>query len=193
MKSWPSQTFPLLLLGLLAGLSFWLEHAIDMPEARRDGKLRHDPDTIVERFTVRRIDSQGALQYRLHSPYMEHYPDDDSSFIRQPRLIYYRPNAPQMTLSGEQARATSGGESVYLWGGVTVTRAATPTRQEMVVRSPDLTIRPDDGTASTDSPAEITEGRSWMKGIGMDVDNNQSTFALRSQVTGLLFRTRQQP
>ncbi|MBN8502741.1 MAG: LPS export ABC transporter periplasmic protein LptC [Sphingomonadales bacterium] len=193
MRSWPSQTFALILLGLLAALSFWLEHAVDVPLGKQDGKLRHDPDTIVENFMVRRISNQGILQYRMRAPYMEHYPDDDSSLLKQPHLIHYRPGAPDMTLSGQQARVTAKGETVYLWGGVVVTRAASSERPEMVARTPDLTVKPDDGTATTDSPAEITEGASWLKGVGMDVDNNQSTLSLRSQVTGLIFRAKQQP
>lgn len=193
MKNWSGQIFPLILLAFLAALSFWLERAVDLPEGRHDGKLRHDPDTIVERFMVRRINPEGVLQYRLFSPYMEHYPDDDSSFIKKPYLIYYRPDAPDMTLSGQQARVTDGGDTVYLWDEVVATRVATGERPEMVARMPDLTVKPDDGTATTKSPVEITQGASWLKGVGMDIDNNNSTFALQSQVTGLIYRMMPQP
>ena len=187
MKHWSGQLFPLILLAALAALSFWLERVVDLPEGRRDGKLRHDPDSIVEHFMVRRMNTEGVLQYRLHSPYMEHYADDDSSLIKQPRLVYYRPDAPDMTLSGEQALVTEEGDKVYIWGNVVATRTAAPDRLPMIARMPDLTVLPDDGTAFTKSPVEINQGNSWLKGIGMDIDNNNSTFALQSQVTGLMY------
>ena len=63
----------------------------------------------------------------------------------------------------------------------------------MLARTPDLTVMTDDGTAFTKSPVEINQGPSWLKGIGMDIDNNNSTFALQSNVTGLLYRTKPQP
>ena len=193
MKRWSGQLFPLILLTALAALSFWLERAVDLPESRRDGKLRHDPDTIVENFTVRRMNAEGDLQYRLNSPYMEHYADDDSSLIKKPRLVYFRPAAPDMTLSGDQALVTDEGEKVYLWGNVVAARAAEAARPPMYARMPDLTVLPDDGTAFTKSAVEINEGPSWLRGIGMHIDNNNSTFALQSKGTGLMYRIKPQP
>ena len=193
MKRWSGQLFPLVLLTALAALSFWLERAVDLPMGRHDGKLRHDPDTIVENFSVRRMNVEGELQYRLHSPYMEHYGDDDSSLIKKPRLIYYRPAAPDMTLTGDQARGTEEGEKVYIWGNVVATRSADGGRPPLFARMPDLTVLPDDGTAFTPNAVEITEGQSWLRVIGLKIDNNDSTFALQSKATGLIYRIKPQP
>lgn len=184
-QRWSGQLFPVILLSLLAALSFWLERAVDLPEGKHDGKLRHDPDTFVENFVVRRLNVDGVLQYRLTSPRMLHYADDDSSLLTDPKLVYYRPDAPDMTLTGKHAYVASKGDVVLFWDDVVATRAATPQRQEMVARMPDLTVLPDDGIGFTGSQVQITEGQSWMKGVGMHMDNNQSTLALQSQVTGL--------
>ncbi len=187
MKRWSGQLFPLILLGLLAALSFWLERAVDLPEGRHDGKERHDPDTVVENFTVRRLDETGDLKYRLIAPYMEHYPDDDSSLLKNPTIVYYRPNAPEMTISSRQAFSTSKGTVVFFWDDVVATRDATAERPAMSAQMPDLIVEPDAGTGFTQSPVEIRQGASWLKGVGMTLDNNISTFALQSQVTGLYF------
>ena len=193
MSQRSSQLFPLILIGSLAALTFWLERVVDIPGSRRDGKMRHDPDAIVENFSVRQFNSEGLLQSRLQAPYMEHYPDDDSSLIQKPYYTYYRPNLPDTVITSKQARVTEKGDKVYLWGDVVATRAATAARAKMVARTPDLTIRPDDGTGFTDSPVEITQASSWMKGIGMDINNKTSVFVLRSQVTGMLLRMKPQP
>lgn len=188
MKRWSGQVFPIALLGLLAALSFWLEYSADLPESRHDGKQRHDPDAFVENFQVRKLDVNGILQYRLISPYMQHFPDDDSSLLTQPKLHYYRPEAPDMTLSGKHGYVTAKGETVFFWDDVVATRAATPDHPPMVARMPDLTVQPDAGIAFTDSPVEITQGPSWVKGVGMHLDNNTSVLALKSQVTGTYYR-----
>ena len=57
MKHWPSQLFPVIVLLILAGLSFWLQSTVDRGETKNDGKFRHDPDATAENFTVRRIAS----------------------------------------------------------------------------------------------------------------------------------------
>lgn len=187
------QIFPLLLMALLAGLSFWLERIADVPASRRDGKLRHDPDTIVENFTLSRFNSEGFLHSRLRAPHMEHYPDDESSLIRSPHFTYYRQNIPETTITGEQARVTEKGDKVYLWGNVVAKRAASAERAATVARTDDLFLLTREGTGHTDSPVEITRGQSWMKGIGMDVNNNTSVFVLRSQVTGVLKKMEPKP
>ncbi len=187
MKRWSGQLFPLILLTLLAAVSFWLERAVDLPDPRRDGKTRHDPDAIVENFMVRRLDIDGTLKYRLTAPLMQHFPDEDSSLVRSAQITYYRPDAPDMTLSGKNAFVTAKGEVVFLWDDVVATRVATPDRPGMVARMPDLTLEPDAGTGFSESQVEIAQGPSWAKGIGMTLDNNTSTLVLKSQVTGLYY------
>ncbi|QRM20619.1 LPS export ABC transporter periplasmic protein LptC [Dechloromonas sp. TW-R-39-2] len=188
MKHWPSQLFPIILLALLAALSFWLQKTVDQEEQRHDSKLRHDPDAIAENFIARRFNEDGQVKYRLTAPYLVHYPDDDSSELKSPVLTSYRPEAPPVTVSSKNGKVTSKGETVYLWDDVVLTRAATPTRPEMMARMPDLTAKPDAGTAFTNNAVEITQGQSWVKGIGANLDNNNATLVLQSQVTGLYIR-----
>ena len=190
MRFGSNQLFVVVLLALLAGLSFWLQRAVTPVEIVRDGKLRHDPDAMAENFLVRQFDEKGRVKYRLTAPYMMHFPDDDSSELKSPTLIHYRPDAAPLTLSGKNARVTSKGQTVFLWDDVKAVRAATPARPEMVARMPDLTVQPDDGIAFTGSPVVITEDKSWVKGVGMHLDNKTSTFVLQSQVTGLSYPRR---
>jgi len=190
MKHWPSQLFPIILLALLAGLSFLLQRNVEPEEPRPDSKLRHDPDAFAENFVIRRFDTEGRLKYRLTAPSLVHYPDDDSSDVKSPTLISYRPDAPSVTITSDHAKVSSRGETVFLWDNVRVTRAAAPNRQEMVARMPDLTTQPEAGLAFTNSPVEITEGQSWIKGVGAQLDNNASTFVLQSRVTGQYIRPR---
>ena len=190
MKLGANQLFTIALLASLAGLSFWLERIVAPVETRQDGKLRHDPDSIAENLLVRQFDEEGRVKYRLTAPYLEHFPDDDASELKKPTLTQYRPDAAPVTVWGDNARVTSKGEVVFLWDDVKVVRAATVDRPEAVARMPDLTVHPDDGIAFTQSPVEITEDKSWVKGVGMRLDNNTSTFELQSQVTGLYYPRR---
>ncbi|HEX6736535.1 MAG TPA: LPS export ABC transporter periplasmic protein LptC [Azonexus sp.] len=193
MKHWQGQLFPIILVALLAGLSFWLQRAVDIEESRRDGKLRHDPDAIAENFVIRRFDDNGQLKYRLTAPYLVHYPDDDSSELSSPTLVNYRPDAPSITFSALNAKVSAEGETIFLWDEVNVLREATAERPAMHARMPDLTVQPDLGIAFTNSPVEITMGQSWLKGIGAHLDNNVSTFVLQSQITGVYIRPGKTP
>ena len=193
MKHWPSQLFPVILLSLLAGLSFILQNAVDRGDPPVDGKTRHAPDSIAENFSILRVDENGQLKYRLIAPYMEHFPDDDSSLINSPTFVSYRPNAEPVIISSRHAKVTAGGDVAFLWDGVIANRQASELRPAMVAQMPDLTIQTETGFAFTSSPVEITQQNSWLKGTGMELDNNNSTFVLRSQVTGLYYRPGAKP
>ena len=56
------QALPLLILILLVGLTMWLERATRVDDRPSSGKLRHDPDVIVDNFTVRRFDPSGQVR-----------------------------------------------------------------------------------------------------------------------------------
>lgn len=193
MKNWQGQLFPIILVVLLAGLSFWLQSTVNIEEPRRDGSLRHDPDAIAENFTVRRFDASGLVRYRLTAPWLEHFPDDDSSELRSPILTHFPLGKPPLTFSADNALVSSEGETIFLWDNVNVVRAATAERPELRARMPDFTVQPDLGIAFTSSPVEITQDLSWVKGIGAHLDNNTSTFVLQSQVTGVHIRPGQTP
>ena len=193
MKHWPSHFFPVIVLAVLAGLSFWLQSTVDRGETRNDGKLRHDPDAFAENFIVRRFDPQGQIRYRLTGPHLVHYPDDDSSELKSPVLTSYRADGSQVIVTGNHAKVTEKGATVFLWDNVIITRPATSDRQEMIARMPDLTARPEAGFAFTGSPVEITQGQSWLKGVGLHIDNNTSTLVLQSQARGTYIRSRAAP
>ena len=106
MKFASSQIFALVLLALLAGVTFWLQKVTAPVETVRDGKFRHDPDVFAENFIIRTFDEGGRVKYRLTAPYMEHFPDDDSSELKSPVLTQYRPDAVTLTTSGNNARVT---------------------------------------------------------------------------------------
>lgn len=193
MKNWSAQIFPIVLLGIIAALTFWLQAALAPEEARPNRALAHEPDAIAENFEIRRLDDKGQLKYRLNAPHLQHFPDDDSSEIRAPRLITYRQDAPPVTLIAGQARITAQGENVILTDKVEITRAATEQVPALVARTATLNVLPDAGTAQTDQPVEISQGASWVTGVGARIDNNASTFELLSQVRGQYVASRVKP
>lgn len=193
MKLWPSQAFPIVVLAVLAGLSFWLQSTVDRGATKNDGKFRHDPDALAENVVVRRFDHTGQVKYRLTAPHFVHYPDDDTSELKSPTLISYSPAGAQVIVTGDHAKVSAKGETIFLWDNVSLTRTATAGRPALVARMPDLTAQPDAGLAFTGSPVEITQGQSWVKGVGIHIDNNTSTLVLQSQVRGQYIRPRATP
>ncbi|MCL2022025.1 MAG: LPS export ABC transporter periplasmic protein LptC [Betaproteobacteria bacterium] len=176
--------FPLLVLSGLAALAFWLKEAITMPFQAEEGKKLDTPDAIVENLTLYRYDMNGTLRYRMTASRMEHYPSDDNSLILTPRLIHYRPKLPDVTLTAQSAFVTEKGERVLLRDDVVLTRAAYAGRAALVARTPELTVLPEEGKAFNDKPVAITQGATWLNGIGLLADHDLGTFTLRRKARG---------
>jgi lipopolysaccharide export system protein LptC len=184
MKSWSTAVFPITITGVLAGLTFWLLHATTLNEEKSDGKDRHDPDYVINGMQLNKLDKTGNLQYTLTATEARHYPDDDSTEITAPHLVYLSPSKPKLTVTAKTAQISSEGETVYLRDDVQLKRDPTPLRAALFGYMPDLTVHTEEETASTRSTVLFTQGNSWLKGEGMRIDNKTQTYVLESRAAG---------
>ena len=58
---------PLLLLGGLAMLTYWLDAQIQPPPPKSDGSSRHDPDLFIKNVSATVFDAQGRPRQRLQA------------------------------------------------------------------------------------------------------------------------------
>ena len=181
MKNWGSALFPLSLLLALAALTFWLRYATELSEPRHDGKHRHDPDYIVNNALLSKFDKIGRLHYTLKADEIRHYPDDDTTDLVRPDLTWLNPKRPVVTLRAEKAHVSQDGDRVDLYNNVRVNRAASRKEAALVATTDNLVVFPDQEKAFTKSAVLISQGPSWAKGIGMQMDNRARTYVLESQ------------
>ncbi|MHB1358833.1 MAG: LPS export ABC transporter periplasmic protein LptC [Rhodocyclaceae bacterium] len=177
---------PLIIVGLLAGATFWLEQATRPTAAVSDVNTRHDPDYIIENFSVRRFDPAGALQHTLHAASMRHYPDDDSTVIQSPQLTWHR--QPPTLITAREARLDSAGKHVQLIGDVRVTRGGLGDKPATVLTTAHLDVFPDDELATSKVPVVIAQGRSNISGGGLSANNKTSIYVLAGPVYGIFDR-----
>jgi len=180
--------FPLILIGSLAGVSYWLDIASRAPTGTNDGKTRHDPDYIVENFELRRFDPEGARQHTLRAPLMRHYPDDDSTVVLSPELTYHR--APTTLVSAREARVDSQAKHVELIDDVRVTRLGVAGKPDSVLTTSHLDAYPDDEIATSTVPVLITQGLTNVTGSSMEANNKTQIYVLEGPVHGIFHRNK---
>jgi len=181
-----SSLFPVTVLLLLVGLTTWLQHATDVDTPRNDGKLRHDPDFIAENFTLRQLDAGGKLKYSLTATKMLHYADDESTDVSEPRLTYLA-SPPPLYLQARRANISKDGKIVDLHEDVRGRRESDGNDPEMTFTSSRLLVYPDDDVARTPEAVTLTQGRTVIKGVGMDADNLHRIYTLHKPVTGTIY------
>lgn len=189
MKLRTQSLFPVAILTLLAALTFWLERATHIDAPREDGRKRHDPDYMAEKFTVRRFGPTGALQNTLSAQKMVHYPDDDTTLATEPRLAYLGSLRPTQ-LSAKQGLIGADAQEIVLIGDVRAVRKGADKDPDLVIASSTLTIFPDDEVARTTAPVVIMQGKSVVHGVGLEADNKTAIYQLLSQVNGIIDKKR---
>ncbi len=183
MYARPSILFPIVLLAILAVLTFWIDYAVQAPEARIDGSSRHDPDYILNNFTTTRTDENGELRYRLSALEMRHYPDDDTTELEKPQFERYEVDKPFTTIEGNKGFVSTDAETVEFIDDVKVVRQAFNGKGEMVVLTDRLEVMPNEEMAKTDRPVVISqEPKTVIHATGMIYDKKNQTVQLLSRV-----------
>lgn len=175
--------FPLVLAGLLALITFWINLAVEQQGPKIDGSNRHDPDYTMNNFVTTQTDITGKLRYVLAAVEMQHYPDDDSTVLQRPRFTQYTIDKPYTQIEGLRGYISSDGEEVELVDNVKVTRQAFEGKGEMQLLTEKLIILPNQDIAKTNSPVVITQApKTVIHGTGMIFDKKNQTVKLLSRV-----------
>ncbi|WP_374339402.1 LPS export ABC transporter periplasmic protein LptC [Leeia sp.] len=174
--------FLVLVLALLSGLAAWLERVVNAPAAARDGSSRHDPDYIIEQFEAQRYGPAGNLEYRLTAAHLEHYPDTDSSELRDARLVQMLPNQPQLVIVASRATLDRSQKRVIFNEGVIITQAAWQKQLPITLTTRNLTVWTDRKLAQTEAPLQLVQGSSRVDAVGMVMDQQARKITLKHHV-----------
>jgi lipopolysaccharide export system protein LptC len=177
---------PLLLIGALAALTFWLDQLAHGPTRDLWRPSRHDPDYIVEKLSGVRLGAAGNASYTLAAVKMVHYPDDDSTLLTSPRFVSYGSAKAPVTVTASEGVISANGEHVYFQDDVRVTRAAHADLSELVMRTSFLHVVPDRHIARTDRPVTIADAASTIDAEGLEMNSETRVIRLLSKVRGTL-------
>ncbi|HEX4985629.1 MAG TPA: LPS export ABC transporter periplasmic protein LptC [Burkholderiales bacterium] len=176
---------PLILLALLASMSFWLDHKVQPAARRPDGSTRHDPDFYIEGFTAVKMNPDGTRRYSLVATKLVHYPDDNSTQLTQPRLVYFDYERAPVRVRSERAEAVQGNENVYFYDDVQIIRSAYANNPELGVFTSYLHVMPDKDLAQTDRPVRMVEAGSTASAVGLEFNNATREIKLLSEVKAI--------
>ena len=181
MRFSTTRIFPLALMLALALLTFYLERTVrddDSPPALR----RHDPDYVVANFTTTTYTGEGAVETVMSAERMVHYPDDDTTELFAPRVVYAKPQQPRFSVRAERGELSRDGDEIFLYGDVVLVRDAAANRPEARMTTDFLHVLRDRSLVRTDRLVKIVEGGRSLEGRGMEYNNASRELVLRADV-----------
>lgn len=175
--------FPLIVLGVLALITFWIESTVKSDIKKNDSNSRHDADYFVENFVTTKTDIHGNLRNMLAAVEMRHYPDNDTTELTRPRFTQYAEKKPYTQIEAQKGFVSGNGEEVEFKGNVIIVRQAFEGRGEMRLTTDYLKVLPKKEYASTPNDVVITQApNTVIHGTGMVYNKAGKDFTLQKRV-----------
>ncbi|BBP02236.1 LPS export ABC transporter periplasmic protein LptC [Sulfuriferula nivalis] len=182
MNNRPLYWFPLGILAVIAGLTFWLQFVVQSPRANIFSKDRHIADYIIEQFSVSRTNLAGQLIYTLHADHAEHFLDDDTTTLLKPHLIAHDDHQGSADVRAKQGFVTAKGKEVDFIGNVVLVRDAHDEQGPLTLTTEYLVAIPDARVVRTNKLVHVVGKSIQMTAGGLELDNQTRILRLTNKV-----------
>lgn len=154
-------------LALLAAGSWWLAFVQEPEPESRVEKPSHKVDYFLKDFDSLNMTLSGEAKQRIQAKYMQHFIDDDSTELTEPRMTMYSPDKPELNIKSETGYISSDGELILLNGAVNIKRDALKSIAPMEIDTHNLRIQMANDFAETEEFVTIKSGSNIIRGTGL--------------------------
>ncbi len=172
---------PMVLLALLAMLTFWIDLSVREAGGRNEVNL-DEPDSIVENFLADSTDAAGVPRYRLAAEKLRHFSGHKETLLDNPRLTYFHESQGEMRISSSKASVTAEGEKVVFSGQVNLLRPAGAGRNEMTMQTSHLEVLTEKNEAYTAKPVVIRQPGMQVTAAGLHLFADTRILKLKGRV-----------
>jgi lipopolysaccharide export system protein LptC len=169
---WLSAYLPLLLMGLLALATWWLvQNTPRLSDPGEPVPPRHEPDYLMERFSLQRYAADGTLRVRVQGVQMRHYPDTDTIEVDGVTIDAYGPDGRVTTATARRALANGDATELQLVGRAQVVYDAGNPGREIEFESEFLHLFTRTEQLRSDRPVRMTQGASVLTVGSLEYDH----------------------
>ena len=176
--------WPLLILIALTAASGFLLRQLEVGRPSGVNNERHDPDLYMDNFVTISMGEDGKLNNQLGADRMLHFPDDDTTELTKPSMIFYSEGRSPWYVRSSEGWSSANQESVWLKGDVRIWRINDNGKIDIEVLTRDLYVMPDRRFAETDKPTTINTLTGVTHATGMRVYIDEQRIELLSNVSG---------
>lgn len=187
---------PLILMGILTLITFWLVKKSNAPEGEVLERVRlHEPDYVITNGTLSALNEAGNTKYRVLGKKVIHYDDDASIDIVTPRMRLFQPDKAPVTVKADTGHLDGDLTILDLIDNAQIFRpaqaatATEPATLRMLAQSSYFRVLINDDIIETDRPIRLEQGMSVMNSNeGGSFNNVDQSMVLSGQVRGRIER-----
>jgi len=172
------------LLAAFAFFSWWLNKTNIPVASKLDGNLRHDPDYFAEGLVAYSLLASGVPQYLLLADHLYHYPDDKSTQLINPHIVFYQEKSPDWEIDAAEGLVISNGDEILLSGGVIAKQTDDNAVTLMKMTTEDLLFKPNEKFVKTDKDVLLEDDHGTIRATGMEAYTEKNTIQFLSNVRG---------
>jgi len=173
-----------LLMALAASASWWLNQHPDRLSNRVQPKTERYADFFLHEFSIHQFHPNGSKQRLLQGDYLEHFPDDDSTQIRQAHIKIQTPSQATWIIDAQHAHLGRNGEQVVLKDEVVMQRLTFTQLAPLRLETDLLHLDTVKNRAHTDQAVQLSSPNWHWYAIGMTAELNENKLTLLSHVKG---------
>jgi len=187
---------PLLIMGILTLLTFWLVQKSTPPEKSTIEQVRlHEPDYTITNGALSTLNELGNTKYRILGSKVIHYDDDATIDITTPRMRLFQAEKPPVTVKADKGHLDGDLTILDLYDHAEILRppqAATATQPallRLLAQSSYFKVLINDDIIQTDKPITLEQGMSVINSTdGGTFNNVEQSMVLIGQVKGRIER-----
>ena len=187
---------PLILMGTLTLVTFWLVQKVTPPEKSSLDRVRlHEPDYIINDGALSALNEFGNTKYRILGKKVTHYDDDASIDILTPRMRFFQLDKAPVTVKSDAGHLDGDLTILDLIDNASIFRpaqAATSSQAatlRMLASSTYFKVLINDDIIETNRPITLEQGMSIMhSNEGGKFNNVEQSMTLSGQVKGRIER-----
>ncbi len=187
---------PLILMGALTLMTFWLVQKNTPPEKPALERVRlHEPDYTITNGALSVLNELGSTKYRILGNKVTHYDDDASIDILTPRMRLFQLDKAPVTVKSDTGHLDGDLTILDLFDNASIFRpaqAATASQAatlRMLASSTYFKVLINDDIIETNRPITLEQGMSIMHSTeGGKFNNVEQSMTLLGQVKGRIER-----
>ena len=169
----------------MVGIGYWsYDGGLHVKGQNRQPEIQENADYYLVDATITQFNETGALEYKLTSNAITHYPHNDTTLLKMPHLLSYSNPQKPMVTDALNGKLLPGEQDIELWDEVVMIQTNSSDGSQVRMDTDFLTIYSEQSLAVTDRPVLITNDTGRTRAIGMEAFYKDSLVKLKSRVRG---------